>query len=123
MHGLEVVLGISAVIFAFGWGLARPQRGRRHAIRRQRYGAGYVRRAQRVPSDRFATPEQRQMLLRLYEGKCAAPWCRRPLGSHFEVDHIRPYSWGGKTELSNLRPLHPACHKVYTRMEFPGRWR
>ena len=61
-------------------------------------------------SRRDFTPEQRMVLYRLGEGKCAI--CGKELGENeFEADHITPHSKGGKTEISNGQILCVECNR------------
>lgn len=39
------------------------------------------------------------------------------LGGATEVDHVTPLSQGGADQPSNLRPIHPACHRAKTQAE------
>lgn len=51
---------------------------------------------------------ERQTLYDAYFGLCAI--CRCKLRDGFHIDHIIPWSKGGKTELSNAQPLCPNCN-------------
>lgn len=51
---------------------------------------------------------ERQTLYDAYFGLCAICGCK--LREGFHIDHIIPWSKGGKTELSNAQPLCPNCN-------------
>jgi superfamily II DNA or RNA helicase len=52
---------------------------------------------------------ERRILYDTYFGKCALCKCELEVGFH--IDHIIPYSKGGKTDLSNAQPLCPLCNQ------------
>ena len=55
----------------------------------------------------------RQALYDRQRGDCDA--CHEPLdGLRFDVDHGTELDLGGSNELSNLRALHPTCHRLKT---------
>mgnify|MGYP001602080927 CR=1 FL=1 len=57
---------------------------------------------------RYASQRQRQRLYILQGGLCRI--CGIELLDHFPVDHIMPFSKGGKTTLPNLQALCEGCH-------------
>lgn len=74
-----------------------------------------VRKSKRVPADRFANAAQKRAIFRKYNGhckRCGRPVIRtkRPVDNQANFDHIKPYSWGGKTELRNLQLLCRKCN-------------
>jgi 5-methylcytosine-specific restriction endonuclease McrA len=96
MTTFAAALGMGAW-FGLSWFLWRH--GRRH----QRAG-------------RLASPWQRRVLWREQRGLCYA--CRLPLRHTIvEAHHVRPWSQGGKTVLSNLILLHQDCHKAQTALQ------
>ena len=64
---------------------------------------------------RFASKRERELLLELYDGRCAI--CGRKLGSRFDVDHLIRFSKQGRTSLCNMQPLCVACHSEKSRAE------
>jgi len=65
---------------------------------------------------RLFTPQQRELVWSSMQGRrCVGrrngKRCNRRLNWHsFQVDHIRPWSKGGKTDLTNARGLCPRCN-------------
>jgi 5-methylcytosine-specific restriction endonuclease McrA len=64
---------------------------------------------------RRATPEQRNAIWRKSRGRCAhcGKACFRSKDWHpdrGEIDHIKPWSWGGRTVMSNLQLLCGQCN-------------
>ena len=63
-----------------------------------------------IMNKRFLTPNERELLYISYNFSCAD--CGVSLvGRTWEAHHIIPFSEGGKTELYNMVPLCPDCHK------------
>ncbi len=58
---------------------------------------------------RLATPHQRRAVGHQQDGTCAGPGCHAPV---VHVHHIRHWSDGGPTDLTNLIGLCPACHRL-----------
>ncbi len=50
---------------------------------------------------------------------CAADWVRCTAKRHLHFDHIKPYAFGGRTELSNLRLLCSAHNQLQAERAFP----
>jgi 5-methylcytosine-specific restriction endonuclease McrA len=63
-------------------------------------------------SERTFSQEQRRILWNTAaERKCSFPGCKKRLTwSDFTLDHIDPYSKGGRTELKNAALMHSACN-------------
>lgn len=59
-------------------------------------------------SSRFFGHRQRNAAYRSTEGRCAA--CGAELEDGWHMDHVTPWSIGGKTKSSNGQPLCPACN-------------
>lgn len=58
---------------------------------------------------RLATPHQRRAVGHQQDSTCAGPGCHAPV---VHVHHIRHWSDGGPTDLTNLIGLCPACHRL-----------
>lgn len=58
---------------------------------------------------RIASANQRRILLVWQDFRCAI--CGEELTKSYQVDHIVPFSAGGKTTLENLQALCLNCHK------------
>ena len=50
-----------------------------------------------------------------YYGRCAVCCHKFEAGERIDIDHIHQLATGGADDESNLRPLHPWCHKIKTR--------
>ena len=61
------------------------------------------------------TPLMMKRVAVRYGFKCAI--CRQPLDETWETDHIVPLSEGGQNSISNLQPLHRACHQLKSSQE------
>jgi hypothetical protein len=49
---------------------------------------------------------------RHFEGKCVVSWCKNQINVFtFQAGHNVPYSKGGLTTLSNMKPICGACNK------------
>lgn len=64
---------------------------------------------------RYASQDQKRIIFARYHGRCAhcgrkCTRTRQPVPNQANVDHIVPYSWGGKTELSNMQLLCRQCN-------------
>ena len=96
---------------------ARAAQQRRLRTAAERYGRRHEakRRAAVGSGGRWET--LRRLTVRRQDGRCAA--CGWPLGDRFEVDHVVPVALGGSSDPSNLRALHPECHRAFG----PGRGR
>lgn len=58
---------------------------------------------------RLFSKKQRHSLFLIYGGKCNICGCELS-SDNFHADHVRPYSKGGKTDLSNGQALCRACN-------------
>jgi 5-methylcytosine-specific restriction endonuclease McrA len=58
---------------------------------------------------RFFTNREARKLYILSNGKCTR--CGKDIEDYFEVDHIIPFSKGGKTEISNGQVLFMTCNR------------
>ena len=66
-------------------------------------------------SHRFATRQQRRILMILQDFKCAL--CGEELSETFDCDHIVPASQGGATTISNLQGVCKQCHIDKTNLD------
>lgn len=57
---------------------------------------------------RFADKKHKLQIALLQDFKCSL--CKKSLGKYFEVDHIVPFSQGGKTTIENLQGVCKPCH-------------
>ena len=61
-------------------------------------------------NNRYFTPDQRAIIYRRGEGKCAI--CGKQVSEdEFEADHIVPYCEGGETKISNGQVLCESCNR------------
>lgn len=65
---------------------------------------------------RIASQEQRNYVWRKHRGRCAhcGKQCFRSKSYHpdrGEIDHIKPWSWGGRTVIGNLQLLCGSCNQ------------
>ena len=49
-------------------------------------------------------------LMLVQKGRCANPYCKRKLGSEYDLDHIFPVSRGGRNNDGNLQLMCPPCN-------------
>lgn len=57
----------------------------------------------------------KKRLIEEQKNSCAI--CRKSIQTVSEIDHIRPLSFGGTNDESNLQVLCPNCHATKTRLE------
>lgn len=68
---------------------------------------------ERYPNARRLRAEAQQHKATLYDrqqGLCR--WCNQPLGTRYEIDHIKPISKGGTSELRSLCVCHKRCNSM-----------
>ena len=68
---------------------------------------------------RFANTTESKIVAASQEWKCKI--CHELLSAFYEIDHVRPWSRGGETDLSNLQALCVLCHKRKSMFERVGR--
>lgn len=82
-------------------------RKRRESILRQLIESQF----KKKDRDRVFSHAQRRILWNL-DRKHLCPWCGKGLvWPRFEVDHVHPYSKGGRTDMLNAALLHSKCNK------------
>lgn len=106
MEAVAVVIVIVAIISLIRW-------SRRYSIPSHYRGARVI--DPRGP--RLANKDQRNFIWRKSGGRCAhcGKKCFRSKTWHpdrGEIDHIKPYSWGGTTMLRNLQLLCGECNRT-----------
>lgn len=63
---------------------------------------------------RLSKKQQAELFLE-HGGRCEE--CKQKIHGGFEVDHRIALCLGGRHVWANLRPLHPACHKLKTKLD------
>lgn len=101
------VIGALILLIFLSWVAAQVLRtARRRSVRPVR----------RKDALRIATRDQRNYIWWKYKGRCAHchKQCFRSRNWHpdrGEIDHIKPWSWGGRTTILNLQLLCGECNR------------
>ena len=70
--------------------------------------------------NRFIPADTKHALWISAGGRCQTPGCE--FRHNLQIDHIKPFSYGGSHELDNLQLLCPNCHRSKTLREFGYEW-
>jgi hypothetical protein len=85
---------------------ALPQRKKREQILRKLLESLF----ERKDEDRFFSPEQRRIIWNTTDERICTK-CGKPVTwDDFTVDHIKPHTKGGRTELDNAALMHRGCN-------------
>jgi hypothetical protein len=69
--------------------------------------------AEQIRVDAYEIPDRLAEQVRLRDGTCAFPWCRRTARA-CDLDHVTPYDRGGSTSSDNLAALCRRHHRLKT---------